>query len=132
MVSFITQCINNTAQPEDIDKAIGEWHDLHGEIPPIWEYLGMSRAEYILYVEDPEYLEAIIEVHRKRSEEFRPKEEIIDRIRYLKSEIRSAKFRDNARRRLGVPWFDERIDDLRQEVTILEWVLGKNFEKSEE
>ena len=49
---------------EELDDLIDEWH-LNKTGIPIYEYLGMTQEEYILFVKDPEeYLRKINETNR--------------------------------------------------------------------
>ena len=48
---------------EELDDAIDEWHDAKPEVP-LFEFLGMTRDEYKLFVEKPEALEFILMARR--------------------------------------------------------------------
>ena len=60
MSSFIELCLNGDRLPEEIDDFVDEWHEepdgttLHG-------FLGMTKAEYNLWVIDPNVLHFILD-----------------------------------------------------------------------
>lgn len=63
MSNFITDCINGDALMSEVDDYIEKWHkgdtgvDLH-------DYLGMTKKEYALFVEDENYLGLIVSAHK--------------------------------------------------------------------
>jgi hypothetical protein len=57
MSKFIAMCVAGDAMPEDIDEFVGKWHEGDSEVP-IYEYLGMTRDEYLSWVSDPNALSA--------------------------------------------------------------------------
>ena len=62
--NFIKDCINGDALLQDIDDYIDKWHD--SEIDePLFSYLGMSKKEYALFVEDENYLASIVTAHKE-------------------------------------------------------------------
>lgn len=62
MCNFIEKCVNDTAQPDEIDHYIDQWHT--GNIDtPIHIYLGMSLEEYRAWIETPDVLPTIIAAH---------------------------------------------------------------------
>jgi len=63
MSNFIADCIQGDALMTDIDNYIDSWHDGDSELS-LHEFLGMSRKEYALYLEDEIYLASIITAHR--------------------------------------------------------------------
>ena len=62
MSSFIAMCLSGDALPEDIDEFVGKWHEGQSEVP-IYEYLGMTRAEYFSWLRDPSVLSGIVRAH---------------------------------------------------------------------
>jgi hypothetical protein len=59
MSNFITNCINGDALLSEIDDYISLWH--HSDsILPLHDFLGMTRKEYALYLEDDRYLASIV------------------------------------------------------------------------
>ncbi|KHE92678.1 MAG: hypothetical protein SCABRO_01568 [Candidatus Scalindua brodae] len=59
MKSFIELCLEGLADLTEIDEFIEEWHSSKEDIP-IYEYLGMKRNEYAIWVERPEALRFIL------------------------------------------------------------------------
>ncbi|MGA2451257.1 MAG: hypothetical protein ABTD50_21570 [Polyangiaceae bacterium] len=54
---------------ESVDDAIDEWHERSGRLDDgrrvaIFDWLGMTREEYRLFVERPDALETILMAHR--------------------------------------------------------------------
>ncbi len=66
MSSFITDCINGDALMSEIDDYVDKWHISSGDMP-LHEYLGMSKKEYMLFVDDESYLGIIIAAHKYQS-----------------------------------------------------------------
>ncbi|MBE5318739.1 hypothetical protein IM793_06215 [Pedobacter sp. MR2016-19] len=63
MSNFIADCIQGDALMTDIDDYVDSWHDGNSDLS-LHEFLGMSRKEYALYLEDEMYLASIITAHR--------------------------------------------------------------------
>lgn len=63
--NFIQDCLNGKALLTDIDDYIDTWHDQESDIP-IFDFLGMSKKEYALFVEDETYLAKIVMAHRDK------------------------------------------------------------------
>ena len=63
MSNFISYCISGDALMSEIDDYISNWHEgnVEGEL---YDYLGMSKKEYALFVEDENYLGIIISAHK--------------------------------------------------------------------
>jgi hypothetical protein len=59
MSDFITDCINGDALISEVDDYVDRWHENGGGIS-LHEYLGMTKSEYALFVEDEDYLGLII------------------------------------------------------------------------
>lgn len=57
--SFMDKCIEGIALVDDIDDYIDEYHDSNSELE-IFDYLGMTRREYRLWVRDHDYLNLIL------------------------------------------------------------------------
>lgn len=66
MSNFISDCISGDALSFEIDDYIDSWHEGDTSIP-IHEYLGMTKSEYALYVEDESYIPLIITAHKERT-----------------------------------------------------------------
>ena len=62
MSSFIQQCLNGNVLLEDIDDFIHQWHNTDSGVG-IYDYLGMTRREYFLWVRESRYTTT----YRKRS-----------------------------------------------------------------
>lgn len=75
MADFITDCINADARLEDIDIYVKRWHESESELS-IYEYLGMTRDEYGLWVEDDAYLKDIILAHAAQNCRSLPSKEL--------------------------------------------------------
>ena len=63
MSNFIIDCINGDALMEDVNDYIDKWHDGDSSLS-LHEFLGMTDKEYMLFVEDENYLGSIITAHR--------------------------------------------------------------------
>ena len=62
MSNFIAMCLSGNALLDDIDEFVGKWHEGDSEVP-IYEYLGMTRAEYFSWLRDPNVLSGIVRAH---------------------------------------------------------------------
>ncbi len=65
MSNFILNCINGDALLSEIDDYIDLWHDSNTELS-LPEFLGMTKEEYTLFVEDEQYLASIVTAHREK------------------------------------------------------------------
>lgn len=63
-VTFIGRCLKREAAPDEIDDFVDRWHD-RPSARPLYAALGMTQAEYALWVRDPATLPAIIQAHRE-------------------------------------------------------------------
>ena len=61
--SFLEQCLNGDVDINDIDDFIDSWHE-SDSTDPLYKYLGLSRNEYALYVEQPFTLPFVIMAHK--------------------------------------------------------------------
>lgn len=59
-LTFVRMCKLGIASPEDIDLFIDAWHECDA-LGEIYEYLGMTREQYVSWVHDPDYIHQIIE-----------------------------------------------------------------------
>lgn len=64
MYNFIEACIKGEVLLEEVDDFIDTWHDSDSSIP-LYEYLGMTKKEYALFVEDENYLAIIVTAHKQ-------------------------------------------------------------------
>lgn len=64
MSNFIQDCINGDALLSDIDEYIDQWHDSSDDLP-LYSFLGMTKKEYALFVEDEAFLASIVTAHRE-------------------------------------------------------------------
>ncbi len=67
MSNFITDCIHGDALLSEVDDYIDTWHDLDSEVS-LHEFLGMSKSEYELFIQDDAYLAIIITAHKNNSD----------------------------------------------------------------
>lgn len=63
MSNFIIDCINGDALMSDVNDYIDHWHDSDTSLP-LHDFLGMTKKEYMLFVEDENYLGSIITAHK--------------------------------------------------------------------
>jgi len=69
MYSFIEKCLSGDALTLEIDNYVDSWHESNSD-SQLHEFLGMSKKEYSLYVEDEDHLDLIIAA-RKESKPLR-------------------------------------------------------------
>jgi hypothetical protein len=62
-VSFVDACLAGDCDAEAIHDFIDQWHE-GGTGVPLWQFLGMTRDEYGLWMEDADALPAILYSHR--------------------------------------------------------------------
>ncbi len=62
-MSFVNQCLAGDVDPDAIDDFVARWHEGATGVT-IWEFLGMTKDEYALWVEQPDSLHAILYAHR--------------------------------------------------------------------
>lgn len=58
-ISFVDLCLRGEALAEDIDDFVDVWHE-GGTGVPLHVFLGFTRDEYSLWVEQPNSLEVIL------------------------------------------------------------------------
>lgn len=63
MSNFIKNCINGDALLSEIDGYVEIWHNGDSD-QPLYSYLGMTKKEYALYIEDESYLASIVTAHK--------------------------------------------------------------------
>jgi hypothetical protein len=62
MSNFVEKCLSREAVYDDIDDFIDQWHQApQGQ--SIYDFLGMTRQEYALWVIEPSVLPTIISAH---------------------------------------------------------------------
>ncbi len=64
MSNFIEKCISGDALSFEVDDYIDQWHDSNSELE-LHDYLGMTKSEYSLFVDDESYLGVIINAHMR-------------------------------------------------------------------
>jgi len=64
MSKFIQDCINGDALLSDIDDYIDSWSETETDLP-LHDFLGMTKKEYSLFVQDEDYLASIVTAHKK-------------------------------------------------------------------
>jgi len=67
MSDFITNCIKGDALLSEVNDYIDMWHDSDSKLP-LHEFLGMTRKEYDLFVQDEKYLASIVTAHRDKKD----------------------------------------------------------------
>ena len=67
MSDFIKKCISGDAVLGDIDNYIDQWHEGDSDLP-LHEYLGMTKREYALFIEDETYLAYIVTAHKQHDD----------------------------------------------------------------
>jgi hypothetical protein len=66
ILTFIDRCLQGTAIPEQIDQYVALWHDgAIGHDLELRELLGMSQAEYALWMRDANAIQSIIAARQK-------------------------------------------------------------------
>lgn len=65
MSNFILNCINGDALLSEIDDYIDLWHDSDTGLS-LHDFLGMTKEEYALFVEDEQYLATIVTARREK------------------------------------------------------------------
>jgi hypothetical protein len=61
--TFLDRYMNGEVLPEDIDDFVDAWHQDPGK-KEIFEYLGMTRQEYSIWLRDPDVLPHIARARR--------------------------------------------------------------------
>lgn len=57
--SFVSLCANGKLSCDDIDDYVDEWHESDSK-QELFEFLGMTQKEYMLWVQTPDILPFII------------------------------------------------------------------------
>lgn len=87
--TFVDACLRGAALLDDIDDWVDDWHAAEGRIDQsvvsLHDYLGMSRDEYGLWVEQPKSLRFIIAAHRRGA----PVEEVLTSSKHYALAARS-------------------------------------------
>jgi len=68
--AFIQKCLSGEATLDQIDDYIDEWHDSQSN-ETLASFLGMTEAEYALWVKNPGALQSIVNSHKRRPDEDR-------------------------------------------------------------
>ena len=63
MSSFIEKCVLGKVLLEEIDDYVEKWHASDSALP-LHKFLGMTKAEYSLWVADPAVLPFIVTAHK--------------------------------------------------------------------
>ena len=64
-ITFIEKCLSGDALYEDIDDYVDIWHDSNST-DELYEFLGMTRQEYWLWVRNPDILPQIVQAHKEK------------------------------------------------------------------
>lgn len=67
MSNFVIDCIQGDALTSEIYDYIDAWDSSDSNLP-IHQYLGMTEAEYALFVEDEDYVDLIITAHKQKED----------------------------------------------------------------
>jgi hypothetical protein len=62
--TFIELYVNGKVLPEEIDEYVDKWHASPGN-QQIYDFLGMSKDEYSLWLRDPDVLPHIVRSRRE-------------------------------------------------------------------
>jgi hypothetical protein len=62
MSNFVEKCLTREAVYDDIDDFIDQWHQAP-QGKSVYDFLGMTRQEYALWVAEPSVLPTIIGAH---------------------------------------------------------------------
>jgi hypothetical protein len=65
MSNFIQNCIRGEAFLSEVDNYIDQWHNSETDMP-LHTFLGMSKQEYALFVQDEIYLTSIVTAHKEK------------------------------------------------------------------
>ena len=60
MSNFIEKCISGEVKYQEINDFIEVWHKSKSKSKPIYEFLGMTYEEYVMWVKNPDSLLSII------------------------------------------------------------------------
>jgi len=85
MSNFINDCILGVTLMTEINDYIESWHESDSDFS-LYEFLGMSKKEYALFVEDETYLGSIITAHKNQ----------VDIVPMMKEEFKMAARSDDA------------------------------------
>ena len=64
-ISFIKACIGGDALLNEIEDYIEKWHNDPNDLGEVYEFLGMTRDEYFLWLEDPQILPFVVDAHKR-------------------------------------------------------------------
>lgn len=67
MSNFIENCISGDALLTEVDNYVAQWHDKESTLK-LYSYLGMTKKEYALYVQDESFLACIVTAHREKKD----------------------------------------------------------------
>lgn len=63
-MTFMEKCLAGEVDLDEIGDFVGAWHEGAGPGLELREFLGMTKDEYALWVEQPQFLPAIVASHR--------------------------------------------------------------------
>lgn len=64
MSNFMQDCLKGDALLSEVDDYIDQWHSSNSDLP-LHSFLGMTKKEYELFVEDEVFLESIVTAHKE-------------------------------------------------------------------
>jgi hypothetical protein len=67
--TFMELCLRGEVVQDEIDDFIDLWHEEEHDERPLHEFLGMTRQEYDLWVEQPGALRLILAVREEHAED---------------------------------------------------------------
>lgn len=60
--TFIKQCLEGSAQPDEIDDFVDRWHaNEAGKAVDLRNFLGMTKIEYAAWMRNPKELQIILQ-----------------------------------------------------------------------
>lgn len=96
MSNFISECIKGVTLMSEINDYIESWHESDSSLS-LHEFLGMSKKEYALFVEDETYLGSIIAAHKNK----------VDIVPMMREEFNLAARSDNPKKAAQLQkWLD--------------------------
>ncbi len=63
-MTFMEKCLAGEVDLDEIGDFVGAWHEGASPGLELREFLGMTKDEYALWVEQPQFLPAIVASHR--------------------------------------------------------------------
>lgn len=64
--TFVNDVLAGIAAPSDLDDYIEYWHEGYAGDVELHEYIGMSQADYTIWINDPKHIYKVINHERSR------------------------------------------------------------------